>query len=153
MKKNYRNMRYLLIALSLVMVACNPSRRAQRHLQKALILDPQISAHDTIIYRDTIITPLEAISDTFFVSETDTIILENESLRTKIIKSYDTLEVYSECFPDTIIIEKSIPIERIKYVQKESGWDSTAKTIAIWLFLGIAILMVLRMIIDRILSK
>lgn len=135
------------------MVACSPSRRAQRHLQKALILDPQISAHDTITYRDTIITPLEAISDTFFVSETDTIILENERLRTKIIKSYDTLEVYSECFPDTIIIEKSIPIERIKYIQKESGWDGTAKTIAMWLFLGIAVLMALRMIIDRILNK
>jgi len=106
-----------------------------------------------VIYRDTIITPLDAISDTFFVSETDTIILENESLRTKIIRSYDTLEVYSECFPDTIIVEKSIPVERIKYVQKDSGWDSTAKTIAMWLFLGIAVLMVLRMIIDRILSK
>lgn len=146
-------MKNLLIALTLITVSCSPSKRAQRHLQKALILDSQIAIHDTVIYRDTIITPLEAISDTFFVSETDTIILENESLRTKIIRSYDTLEVYSECFPDTIIVEKRIPVERIKYVQKDSGWGNTAKTIAIWLFLGIAVLMVLRMIIDRILSK
>lgn len=153
MKKSYRNMKNLLIALTLITVSCSPSKRAQRHLQRALILDSQIAIHDTVIYRDTIITPLEAISDTFFVSETDTIILENESLRTKIIRSYDTLEVYSECFPDTIIVEKNIPVERIKYVQKDSGWDTTAKTIAMWLFLGIAVLMVLRMIIDRILSK
>ena len=146
-------MKNLLIALTLIMASCSPSKRAQRHLQRALILDSQIAIHDTVIYRDTIITPLEAISDTFFVSETDTIILENESLRTKIIRSYDTLEVYSECFPDTMIVEKSIPVERIKYVQKESGWDSTAKTIAIWLFLGIEILMVLRIIIDKIMSK
>ena len=146
-------MKNLLIALTLITVSCSPSKRAQRHLQRALILDSQIAIHDTVIYRDTIITPLEAISDTFFVSETDTIILENESLRTKIIRSYDTLEVYSECFPDTIIVEKNIPVERIKYVQKDSGWGSTAKTIAMWLFLGIAVLMVLRMIIDKILSK
>ena len=98
------------------MQGCSVEKRAQRHLKKAIKLDPTIKKKDTIRINDTLISKeirkdtiinLERLRDTFF--------LEKDKLSLKLIKVHDSVYIDAKCESDTIYYTKEIPVERLIY--------------------------------------
>lgn len=112
----------LFILLAFFFVACNPQKRLSRLVKK----HPELSTVDSIIYRDTFYTNYIR-TDTIikFYNYTDTVFIEKEKLKIKILPVKDNnIYLSGECFPDTIYIEKKIPVEKIKLINKKSKLDS-----------------------------
>lgn len=100
------------IILILVLSGCS----AQWHLKQAIKKDPTILIEDTIIYRDTIVIRDSIVSlDTFVMAQIDTISIENEGIRTDIIRYYDRFIVKQEIKSDTMYLEKQISVPKIVY--------------------------------------
>jgi len=123
---------YLIVLLlgSLIILSCSPQRR----LNRLVALHPELKTSDTLLLRDTVILPLVQ-SDTFFHIDSlfDTVIIEKDRLQMSLLRLHDTLYLQGKCDPDTIIVEKKIPVERITSV-KSSRID---KIIALLPWLGI----------------
>lgn len=112
----------ILLFISLIGLLLLSSCSANWHLKRAIKKDPSILIKDTVTVRDTLVS--ETIStDTLIVSKpSDTITIEKDRLRIKILRSFDTLRVEGVCLGDTIYFEKKIPVEKIVYKQKQ-WWE------------------------------
>lgn len=108
----------ILLFISLIGLLLLSSCSANWHLRRAIKKDPSILIKDTVTVRDTLVS--ETIStDTLIVSKpNDTITIEKERLRIKILRSFDTLRVEGTCIGDTIYFEKKITVEKIVYKSK-----------------------------------
>lgn len=140
--------RLLLFASVITLLAgCDSSRRANRHIRKAIALDP------TVVFTDT-------VRDTIYGERVDTIIslphLEPQLIqgeRGSVLLTYNGMDatgtplVSVVAQVDTHLIE--VPVERIKYITNPPTWKETAKEIALWVLIGLAILLILRRIIDK----
>jgi hypothetical protein len=103
----------MLAAVLTLCVACGP-------------LKPEVH---TVIMHDTIYTD-RVVSDTIVVSkEQDTIFMEKERLRVRVVRVNDTLMIEGECAADTIYRTTTIEVP-IKVV--ESRWPWWAKPL-MWL--------------------
>ncbi len=101
------------VGLLCLCVACGP-------------LKPEVQ---TVIMHDTIYTD-RVVSDTIVVSkEQDTIFMEKERLRVRVVRVNDTLMIEGECAADTIYRTTTIEVP-IKVV--ESRWPWWAKPL-MWL--------------------
>lgn len=108
----------ILLFISLIGLLLLSSCSANWHLRRAIKKDPSILIKDTVTVRDTLVS--ETIStDTLIVSKpNDTITIEKDRLRIKILRSFDTLRVEGTCIGDTIYFEKKITVEKIVYKSK-----------------------------------
>ena len=98
------------IGLLSLCVACGP-------------LKPEVS---TIVMHDTIYTD-RVVSDTIVVSTAqDTIVMEKERLRVRVVRINDTLRIEGECEADTIYRTTTIEVP-VKVV--ESRWPWWAKPV------------------------
>ncbi len=70
---------------------------------------------DTVVVRDTILTPSTVVIDTFNLSKTDTIEIIKNNFRVKIVRSYDTLIIDGGCESDTIYRTIEVPYSKIEY--------------------------------------
>jgi len=135
------------LAVLLLLVGCDASKRAQRHVRKAISLDPTIAVVDTI--RDTIYG--ERVDTVLSLPHLDPQLIQGE--RGSVLLTYRGLDVSGSPLVsvvaqvDTHIVE--VPVERIKYVTNPSTWKDTAKEIALWVLIGLAILLILRRVIDK----
>lgn len=130
----------------LVLSGCDASKRAQRHVRKAISLDPTISVVDTI--RDTIRSKRVDTLVSLPYGKPTVITKDGITLMLKPVTPMDvspTIEVTAETDP----IIREIPVERIKYVTNPPTWKDTAKEIALWVLIGLAILLILRRVIDK----
>lgn len=109
----------ILLFISLIGLLLLSSCSANWHLRRAIKKDPSILIKDTVTVRDTLVS--ETIStDTLIVSKpNDTITIEKDRLRIKILRSFDTLRVEGTCIGDTIYFEKKITVEKIVYKPKQ----------------------------------
>ena len=110
----------LALLLALV-VTTLPACSARWHLRKAIAKDPSILLEQVVKVDTIVVTQLDAVHDTFVTSKVDTITIEKERLRLKIMRSYDTIEVDAACLPDTIRITKEVRVPQVLY--KEDGWE------------------------------
>jgi hypothetical protein len=117
--RNKSDVPLLLLFLLLLFIVLLSSCSANWHIKQAIKKDPSILQRDTVTVRDTLVR--QTIStDTLIVSKvSDTITIEKDRLRIKILRSFDTLRVDGVCIGDTIYFEKKIPIEKIVYKPKQ----------------------------------
>jgi hypothetical protein len=117
---------------------CSPTAR----LNRLLIHHPELMIPDTIVISDTMTIP-QVEADTVFYLDSihDTIILQKDRLEITLNRVHDTLYVRGKCKADTIIILRSIPVEKIKIV-KPDKLDQLISKIP-WLISGLIFIILL----------
>ena len=121
---------------------------ANYHLRKAIAKDPSILTAQSVTLVDTVIIPSVRFDSVYVTSPSDTITIEKERLRIKIIRQSDTLIVSGQCQTDTVIRIKEVKVPQIIYKEKE---NKVVSLIA-WLALVVALVYFLRRVIDQVLS-
>lgn len=79
--------------------------RPEDRLNRIILRNPHLMSIDTTIWHDTIITDIIKLDTTFILSETghDSIVIREEKVITYIYRNTDTIRVYTEVQPDTIV--------------------------------------------------
>ncbi len=130
--------------LILLLISCSPQKRLEHLVNR----HPELRLPDTLLVRDTIITPLVTADSTFHIEKLyDTVVIEKERLHVSLLRIHDTLYLQGKCNPDTIYTEKRIPVEKIKLV-KESQFLKSMKTL-LWLLITLIILIIILTIVKR----
>ncbi len=131
----------LLLVLS-IQTGCSPSARLYRLLTR----HPELKISDTIVISDTMTIPqVEADTAFYLDSIHDTIILHKDRLEITLSRIHDTLYIRGKCKADTVIIHRSIPVEKIKIV-KSDKLDQLISKIP-WIISGLIGLLVLAIVI------
>lgn len=126
-----------VVMLILAISSCSPQKR----LHRLLALHPELTTKETIEIRDSILIPQTKI-DTF-VQESillDTVTIIKEKLSVQLHKIQDTIYLSASNDPDTIIIVKDLPVERIIYDNQPKGWFDLGNTY--WLMIIMIILII-----------
>lgn len=110
----------IFIFLAFFLFSCSPQKRLARLIKKY----PELILADTIIYRDTFYTKHIKTDTIFsFFNYVDTVYIDKGKLKIKILPVNDnTIYVSGECLPDTIYIEKKIPVQKIKVIEKKENY-------------------------------
>ena len=114
--KNY----FILFAFTFLLLAsCSPQKRLHRLVKKY----PELTKVDTIKIQDTVIVPCIK-TDTVFSSSLlhDTVTITKENLQIKLIEINDTIYLDAKVKPDTLIITREIPVQRIVHIEPEKWW-------------------------------
>lgn len=122
----------------LIMISLLSSCTATWHLKMAIKKDPTIMVGDTLVVKDTVVTPAVAITDTVTTKLHDTIIVEKDRLKVKIVKRLDTLIIEGKCDSDTIIREIEVPYEKVVYHEKEKPLHTLQRWAMYLLFVVLA---------------
>lgn len=110
---------------------CSPSRR----LNRLLALHPELKILDTIRINDTL-TSLQYEADIVIHIDSihDTVIVQKDRLEIKLNRIHDTLYIQGKCKADTVIVQRTIPVEKIKIIRPDK-LDNLIKAIP-WLVSG-----------------
>ena len=121
--------------------SCSPQKRLERFLNR----HPEFRHPDTLIVRDTLITPIVQADTTLHIEQLyDTVVLEKERLQVKLLRKLDTLYLNGTCLPDTIYYEKQIPVEKIKLIKEPLNLKPV-----LWLLGALIILILILSILKR----
>ena len=102
--------------LLIVASSCSPTHR----LNRLLALHPELKIPDTILINDTLTTPqYEADTVIHIDSIHDTVIVQKDKLEIKLKRIHDTLYIQGKCKADTVIVQRTIPVEKIKIVRAD----------------------------------
>lgn len=121
------------ILLSLWLSGCGANyhvKRAEKHMMKARIKDPDVSFVDTVY--TTLVDTVERVSvDTSFFYDVDTVIVEKDRLKVRYIKRDSMVYLDAEC--DTLIREIEVPVTVQETLIKEvtPKWVRTLKWVLI----------------------
>ena len=139
-----------ITATTLFLLALLSRCSANWHLRKAISKDPAILQPKEVFLIDTLVVSEGIRVDTLAYFNTDTLTIERERLRVQIKRIHDTIRVTGECLPDTIRIVERVELPpRIKYVEKESKW----LRMLLWIALAVAVLILGRAALDRLMSR
>ena len=126
----------LLLVLS-IQTGCSPSARLNRLLTR----HPELKIPDTIVINDTMTIPqVEADTIIYIDSIRDTVILQKDRLEITLNRIHDTLYIRGKCKADTVIMNRTIPVEKIKIV-KPDKLDNLIAAIP-WLISGLITIVV-----------
>ena len=133
----------LTILLFLIVASgCSPTHR----LNRLLALHPELKIPDTIVIKDTLTTPqYEADTVIHIDSIHDTVIVQKDRLEIKLNRIHDTLYIQGKCKADTVIVEHTILVEKIKVV-KVDKLDQLISKIP-WLISGLICLLILAIVV------
>ena len=125
-------MRVFSVYLIIVLVSCSAQRRITRIINK----HPELSnTIDSIVIKE-----YETFDTQTFVNEIDSLVIENQSVTTKIFRFYDTLRVEQDIKPDTIV----------KYVTKIQPYKKELKRSKQWLWaLGLVLVLIILVAVKR----
>lgn len=119
-----------------LIVSCSPIQRFNRLVER----HPYVLEQDSVKIVDTVRIVTEKIEkDTVVVTQPkDTIYLEKERLRVKVVRYNDTIKVKGVCEADTVvqIIERQVPVYIPREQPKDSGfrwWKMLLVLIVIYL--------------------
>ena len=93
--------RWILIPAVAVMASCS----ASWHLKRAIAKDPSIVKPTAVRFDTIVVTKERKLTDTIVMNDVDTITIERDRVRVRLVRSYDTLIVEGACLPDTIKID------------------------------------------------
>jgi len=121
-----------ILLLLLIFSSCSPQYR----LNRLLALHPELRTPDTLLIHDTIPIP-QIQTDTILRLSTlhDTVTLHKDHLQVKIHRLHDTLYIQSKTLPDTIFINRRIPVQLIRYVQPDKLYNFISKIP--WIVVGL----------------
>jgi hypothetical protein len=109
---------FLLVTSAMLVISCSPQRR----LEKLLERHPELTSKDTLMVRDTLITPgVTADTSLLLAHLPDTVIIQKEKLRMELVRLHDTLFVSGNCMSDTIIRTLEVPVEKIRLVKPDKA--------------------------------
>lgn len=135
------------LTLILLLSSCS----AQWHLSKAIKKDPTILEKDTLVVQDTVVVPPVVITDTVTTKQHDTIVVEKDRLKVRIVKRQDTLIIEGQCASDTIVRTIEVPYEKVIYVpQKTTG--QKIQSLVFYFGLVLLALYMVRRLIDKVLN-
>ena len=125
-------MRVFSVYLIIVLVSCSAQRRITRIINK----HPELSnTIDSVVIKE-----YETFDTQTFVNEIDSLVIENQSVTTKIFRFYDTLRVEQDIKPDTIV----------KYVTKIQPYKKELKQSKQWLWaLGLVLVLIILVAVKR----
>lgn len=115
----------LFIIISFVLLtACSPQRRLERLVRR----HPELKTTDTISIRDTVCVPGETLDTVIMGSAildagcmmSDPVHLEKGRLQILLRKVHDTLYIRGKCKPDTVVIRRNIPVEKIRIIRPDN---------------------------------
>ncbi|GEM_PF-551447 len=129
----------MLICL-LISAGCSPSRRLARLLEK----HPELKKADTVVVQDTVTVP-GVVADTVVpvfgnrelgagnrewgagnrepgIGNGDSVLVEKGRLQVVVKKLHDTLFIRGKCKPDTVVIRRKIPVEKIVMAKPRTSW-------------------------------
>jgi len=107
--------RWILIPAVAVMASCS----ASWHLKRAIAKDPTIVRAQPVRFDTIVVTKERKLTDTIVMNDVDTITIERDSVRVRLVRSYYTLMVEGTCLPDTIKIDV---IREIPQVVQPRRW-------------------------------
>ena len=107
--------RWILIPAVAVMASCS----ASYHLKRAIAKDPSIVKPTAVLFDTIVVTKERKVTDTIVMNDVDTITIERDRVRVRLVRSYDTLMVEGTCLPDTIKIDV---IREIPQVVQPRRW-------------------------------
>ena len=107
--------RWILIPAVAVMASCS----ASWHLKRAIAKDPTIVRAQPVRFDTIVVTKERKLTDTIVMNDVDTITIERDLVRVRLVRSYDTLMVEGTCLPDTIRIDV---IREIPQVVQPRRW-------------------------------
>jgi hypothetical protein len=129
----------MLLSMIVLLNSCS----AQWHLKRAVKKDPSIIQESTVTVEDTVVLPPVVITDTVTTKQHDTIIVEKERLKIKIVKKQDTLIINGQCASDTIVRTIEVPVPSI--VMKDSDrWYNKVYKFSFYLLLLLLLALYLR---------
>lgn len=108
--------RWILIVPAVAMMA---SCSASWHLKRAIAKDPSIVKPTAVRFDTIVVTKERKLTDTIVMNDVDTITIERDRVRVRLVRSYDTLMVEGTCLPDTIKIDV---IREIPQVVQPRRW-------------------------------
>ena len=114
----------VIIGVGISTCSCSLEKRAQRHIRKAISLDPSILEKDTITFTDSVhVITKEVTHDSVFQISKDTVTIVKDNLTIKHFISKDSVYIYGECAGDTIIEWRTheVPTEHV-IVRDDDGW-------------------------------
>ena len=125
-------MKVFSIYLIIVLVSCSAQKRITRIINK----HPELSnTIDSVVIKE-----YETFDTQTFVDEIDSLVIENQSVTTKIFRYYDTLRVEQDIKPDTIV----------KYVTKIQPYKKELKRSKQWLWaLGLVLVLIILVAVKR----
>jgi len=103
---------------------------------------------DTLVVRDTVVSPPVAITDTVTLKQHDTITLVKDKLRVQLVKVNDTITINAACDSDTIISVVEVPYEKIIYVEQKTLWQKI-QGLVFYFGLVLLALYIVRRLIDK----
>ena len=106
--------------VQLIIISSLMSCSAQWHLKRAMKKDPMILEKDTLVVTDTVVVPPVVTTDTVITKRQDTIVVEKERLKVKVIRNVDTLIIDAKCDSDTIVKQIEVPFEKFVYVEQKT---------------------------------
>lgn len=118
--------RWLLIPAAMLVASCG----AEWHLKRAIAKDPTLVRAQPVRFDTIVVTKERKITDTIVMNDVDTITIENDRVRVRLVRSYDTLMVEGTCLPDTIRIDVIREIPQV--VQKRSVFSGRGAVLG-WL--------------------
>lgn len=114
--------RWILIPAVAVMASCS----ASWHLERAIAKDPTIVRAQPVRFDTIVVTRERKLTDTIVMNDVDTITIERDRVRVRLVRSYDTLMVEGTCLPDTIKIDviREIPqvVQPVTRRERVMGW-------------------------------
>ena len=129
-----------LILVIIIFVSCSPQRRLDRLVTK----HPELTRIDTIKIQDSVFVPGTKVDTVFRASLLhDTVRITQEKLQIQLIERNDTIYLNAQVEPDTIIITKEIPVQKIIHVKPQKWW------IEYWWVLSVLLLITLFLINKR----
>ena len=136
---------FFVLAVLILASGCNAQKRAQKHIRKAISLDPTITLIDTI-------------HDTIHARRVDTLVSLPFGKPTVITKDGITLTLQPvepmnvnpiiSVTAETETEIREIPVERIKYVTNPPTFWDDVKNILVWVFIGLFIIVIFKVIIE-----
>lgn len=106
--------------VQLIIISSLMSCSAQWHLKRAVKKDPMILEKDTLVVTDTVVVPPVVTTDTVITKQQDTIVVEKEKLKVRVIRNVDTLIIDAKCDSDTIVKQIEVPFEKVVYVEQKT---------------------------------
>jgi len=134
-----KNTIFIILSI-LILASCSPQMRLHRLVTK----HPELTKIDTIKIQDTVIVPGPKLDTAFHSSVLkETITITKENLQIKLIEINDTIYLDAQVEPDTVIITREIPVQRIVHIEQENWFNKLWRKFKFWLLYIIAFIILI----------
>jgi hypothetical protein len=126
---------FYILALAVILAGCTPAGRLARLVKR----HPELIAPVQVIHTDTVVIP-GLKYDTAFINCFDTVTIEKERLKVRLIQVKDTIYVSAQVKADTVIRTDTLYVGKVKLIRPSLVGEALKKLP--WLISGFFVLMI-----------